>query len=250
MLQGTPLAPSFGAMFADLAAAGPVKAELAMYLPIKDPGRRVVTVMASLGGVALRHRQQPFEATGVTGDLWVRNREIQAPALSGRALGGGFEAAIATAVLAGGGLRTEVSAEGNVQGAALAPIAHMPSNAGLAGTANFRGLLSVERNADPSLPARGTVRITSDLKGLASSLPEPFDKAADRVRPLALAASFDGKRGPRIEASLGHEVRSSGATGRAARRSSAASSFSGAPRPPTCRNPRASGSPAASRPRA
>jgi uncharacterized protein (TIGR02099 family) len=207
MLQGTPLAPSFGAMFADLAGAGPVQAELALYLPIKDFDRRVVTVMASLGGVTLRHRQQPFEATEVTGQLWVRNREIQAPALTGRALGGRFEAAITTTLLAGGALRTEVSAAGNVQGAALAPIARMPSNAGLTGTADFRGQLRVERNADAKLPARGTVRITSDLKGLASSLPEPFDKSADRARPLALTASFDGASGPRIEGSLGRDVR-------------------------------------------
>ena len=36
MLQATPLAPSFGAMFADLSGAGPVKADVAMVLPIKN----------------------------------------------------------------------------------------------------------------------------------------------------------------------------------------------------------------------
>jgi uncharacterized protein (TIGR02099 family) len=206
MLQATPLAPSFGSQFAGLSASGPLTAELAMYLPIKDRERRVVTVMARLDGISLRHRQQPVATTDVTGDLWVRNREIQAPALSGRALGGRFQASIATATLAGGNLRTVVRAEGTVQGSALRPLARMPVNAGLVGATEWRGSLIAERNADPKLPARGSVRLQSDLRGLASALPEPFDKTADSTRPLALVASFDGAGGPQIQGSLGGDV--------------------------------------------
>jgi uncharacterized protein (TIGR02099 family) len=207
MLQSTPLAPSFGVMFAGLTGSGPVDAELAMYLPIKDFDRRVVTVVANFDGITLRHRDQPFEVTGITGDLWVRNREMQAPAITGRALGGRFDASIATTRLAGGDLRTVLEASGSAQGAALSPIAHMPSNAGLTGATNWRGTLDVERNADPKVPARGTVRISSDLRGLGSSLPEPFGKDADTVRALAATVSFDGRSGPRVEGSLGRDVR-------------------------------------------
>jgi uncharacterized protein (TIGR02099 family) len=207
MLQDTPLAPSFGAMFPGVTGIGPVKGEVALYLPVKDLERRVVTAMASLDGVTLRHREQPVELRDVTGDLWVRNREIQAPALTGRALGGRFEASIATTKLAGGNLRTVVNGSGSVQGASLGPIARMPANAGLAGTTAWRGELDVERNVDPKRPARGTVRVSSDLRGLSSTLPEPFDKSADSTRPLALVARFDGTSGPRVEGSLGRDVR-------------------------------------------
>jgi len=206
MLQETPLAPSFGALFADLAGSGPVSAELAMYLPIKDFDRRVVTVMANLDGVTLRHRQQPFQATGIAGDLWVRNREIHAPALSGRALGGRWQAAIDTTTAANGNLRTQVNAQGSVQGQALQPIARLPKNAGISGIVNWRASLDVERNVDKKRPARGTVRLRSDLRGLASNLPQPFDKGADAARPLDMSLSFDGTSGPRIEAELGGDV--------------------------------------------
>ena len=206
MLQGTPLAPSFGAMFADLTGAGRVTAELALVLPIKDFDRRVVTVMANLDGVSLRHRQQPIAVTDIAGDLWVRNREIQAPALAGRALGGRWQASIATTTLADGDLRTVVNAQGTVQGAVLQPVARMPVNAGLAGSTEWKGSLDVERNVDPKLPARGTIRVTSELRGLASALPEPFGKSADTARPLSLAVGFDGTNGPRIEGSLGRDV--------------------------------------------
>lgn len=206
MLQGTPLAPSFGALFAGLTGAGPVNAEIAMMLPIKNLDRRVVTVMANLGGVTLRHRQQPNELTDITGDLWIRNRELLAPALSGRALGGPWRASIATTTLASGNLRTRVDAQGSLRASALQPLARMPVNAGLAGTADWRGALEVERNLDPTVPARGTVRLSSDLRGLASALPAPFDKSAETSRPIMLAASFDGTNGPRVEGSFGRDV--------------------------------------------
>jgi uncharacterized protein (TIGR02099 family) len=207
MLQGTPLAPSFGALFAGLAGTGPVQADVALFLPIKDFSRRVVTVMAKLDGVTLRTRQQPAEASGVTGTLWVRNREIEAPALAGRFLGGPIAASIATAAQAGGALLTRIDARGSLQGALLAPLARMPINAGLAGTADWQGTLEVLRDADPKRPARGSVRLSSDLRGLASALPEPFAKPADSLRPLALTAKFDGESGPRVEGSLGRDVR-------------------------------------------
>ncbi len=206
VLQGTPLAPSFGAMFADLTGSGPVTADIAMVLPIKDLDRRVVTVVANLNGVSLRERQQPVAATDVVGDLWVRNREIQAPALSGRALGGRWEASIATTTLDNGNMRTRIDARGSVQGAALQPVAHMPVNAGLTGSTDWSGSIDVERDVDPSRPARGNVRVTSDLRGLASALPEPFGKNAESARPLSLAVSFDGTSGPRIEGTLGRDI--------------------------------------------
>jgi len=206
LLQASPLAPSFGAAFADLSGSGPVSGELAMYLPIKDFDRRVVTVMATLAGVTLRHKSQPVEATDVSGRLWVRNREIHAPALTGRLLGGTLRASIGTTTQANGNLSTQVNAQGSVQGGPLQPVARLPVNAGLSGTADWRGFLTVERNADPALPARGTLRLSSDLRGMASKLPAPFAKSADSTRPLTISASFDGVNGPRVQAQLGRDV--------------------------------------------
>jgi len=207
MLQSTPLAPSFGAVFADLAGAGPVQAEAVLVLPVKAFDKRVVTVRAALGGVSLRQRSRPWQLTDVTGEVWIRNREVVAPSLAGRALGGRWQASIATTLLAAGDLRTVVTGQGTLQGAALQPLAHLPRNAGVSGATGWRGSLDLVRNSDPKVPARGTVQLTSDLRGLASSLPPPFDKPAESARPIVLAASFDGTGGPRIEGALGSDVR-------------------------------------------
>jgi uncharacterized protein YhdP len=82
----------------------------------------------------------------------------------------------------------------------------LPLNAGLAGATEWRGSLDVMRDVDPKRPARGTVRIQSDLDGLASGLPEPFAKTADSQRPLSLSVSFGGAGGPRVEGSFGRDV--------------------------------------------
>ncbi len=206
LLQSSPLAPSFGAAFADLAGSGPVDGEIAMYLPIKDFEKRIVTLKAALDGVTLRHRTQPVEATAIKGELWVRNREIHAPSLSGRVFGGPVQVSIATEARRDGSLSTQVNAEGSLKGAEIQAVARLPVNAGLTGTASWRGFLTVERNADREKPARGSARLSSDLRGLASKLPEPFAKSADAARPLTLAATFDGVSGPRVQAQLGRDV--------------------------------------------
>ncbi len=206
LLQASPLAPSFGAAFGDLAGSGPVSGELVLFLPIKDFERRVVTVVADLSGVTLRHRQQPIAVTDVNGRLWVRNREIQAPAVTGTLLGGPVRASISTTTQASGNLSTQVNAQGSVQAGPLRPVARLPVNAGLSGGADWRGFLTVERNADPSVPAHGTLRLSSDLRGLGSKLPEPFAKESAATRPLTISASFDGTHGPRVVAQLGRDV--------------------------------------------
>ncbi len=206
LLQSSPLAPSFGSAFAGLSAAGPVAGEIAMYLPIKDFQSRVVTVMATLSRVSLRHEQQAVEMTDIEGDLWVRNREIHAPALTARLLGGPLRASIATTSRPDGGLSTQVEGNGRTRVAQLRPIARLPVNAELSGAADWHGVLNVERQADPSVPARGTLEFDSDLRGLASGLPEPFAKTAEAARPLAVRASFGGASAPRIEAHLGDDV--------------------------------------------
>jgi uncharacterized protein (TIGR02099 family) len=206
LLQESPLAPSLGAAFAEVTGSGPVTGELAMYLPIKDFEQRVVTLMATLNGIKLQHSQQPVEATDLKGVVWVRNREIDTPSVTGQLLGGPLQVSIKTTKHANGDLTTQVNAQGTVAAAPLRPIARLPVNSGIAGNADWRGFLTLERNADREVPSHGTLRLSSDLRGFTSKLPDPFAKNADAARPLSISASFGGDGGPRIQAQLGRDV--------------------------------------------
>jgi uncharacterized protein (TIGR02099 family) len=206
LLQGSPLAPSLGAGFAELTGSGPVSGEITMVLPLKDMQRRVVTVVSQLSGVALRHRQRALDVDGLTGELRVRNREIYAPALRGRLLGGPFSAAVTTMVHADGGLETNLNAQGRLQGPQLVPAAHLPLNANVTGSADWRGFLSVQRSAAGDVPAYGTLRLSSDLRGLSVGLPAPLGKTADMSRPLTITGNFGAAAGLHVQAQLGRDV--------------------------------------------
>ncbi|MGQ0383128.1 MAG: YhdP family protein [Gammaproteobacteria bacterium] len=206
MLQASPLAPSLGAGFAGLAGSGPVTGEISMFLPVKDLDRRVIAVVTRLGGVTLRHQQEAVEATGLEGDLWFRNREIHAPALRGKFLGGPLQVTIATEGRRDGTLETQVNAQGTADGALLVPAAHLPLNANLNGRADWRGFLTVHRAAAVGEPARGTMRLSSDLRGLSLGLPEPFEKSVEVARPLTITGSFDGDSGLRMQGQYGRDV--------------------------------------------
>ncbi|MGQ0429553.1 MAG: YhdP family protein [Gammaproteobacteria bacterium] len=206
MLQGSPLAPGLGAGFAGLAGSGPVTGEITMFLPVKDLDRRVITVVTRLAGVTLRHGQPVIEAAGLEGELWFRNREVHASSLRGRLFGGPLQVSVTTARQTNGDLETRLNARGTLQGALLAPAARMPVNANLTGKADWRGFLTVQRAASGERPARGTLRLSSDLRGLASGLPAPFAKNADSARPLTITAAFDGDTGMRVQGQLGRDV--------------------------------------------
>ena len=206
LLQESPLAPSLGSAFAELTGSGPLASEIAMFLPLRDFDRRVITVMSSLDGVTLHHGQQEIEVTGVKGNLWVRNREIEAPALTGRLLGGPVKVSISTTKERNGDLSTQLNVQGTAAAGPLRPVARLPVNGGVSGTADWRGFLTLERSADRRLPMRASLRISSDLRGLGSGMPAPFAKPADATRPLTISASFGGDAGPRIRAQLGRDV--------------------------------------------
>lgn len=206
LLQVSPLAAALGDGFSGLTGSGPVAGGLTMMLPLKSMEQRVVTAVAQLSGVTLGHRQQPVEATALTGELRIRNREIYAPALHGRLLGGPLSVSIATSERKNGDLETRFDAQGSLEGVELAPAARLPLNANVAGKADWRGFLTMQRSASGETPARGTLRLSSDLRGLSIGLPEPFRKAVDVARPLTVIGNFDGEAGMRVQAQFGRDV--------------------------------------------
>ncbi|TAK51804.1 MAG: TIGR02099 family protein [Gammaproteobacteria bacterium] len=206
LLQKSPLAPDLGALFAGLSGSGPLRGEYAMYLPVRDRDRRAISVVVDLTGNTLRHSGQAAALEDLSGRFWVRDRAIEAPELTGSLLGGPVRIGVVTRKAANGDLQTEVDARGRLTAEALRPAARLPVNAGIAGSADWHGVLTMDRRADPKLPATGQLRVSSDLRGLASDLPKPFAKVAEAARPLSIGVSFGAGSVPRVEARLGRDV--------------------------------------------
>ncbi len=205
LLQGSPLAPALGEAFRTLAGNGPLSGELAMVLPLKQFDQKVITAAIALDGVTLRRGAQAPAVGALQGTLWVRNRELQAPELTGRLLGGPLTLSVRSSEVPDGALTTEVEARGRLAATELRTVARLPLNAGLEGEADWRGSLLWRRPA-PGGVASGTLRLASDLQGLASALPAPFTKPAAAARPLAITVEFGAGSPPRIDARLGRDL--------------------------------------------
>lgn len=98
-----------------------------------------------------------------------------------------------------------VTAQGSLSVASLRRTLDLPLLENLSGTANWRGNIAIRhRNAD--------LVLDSSLVGIASSLPEPFNKSAADAMPLRLermqipATAQDGRKRDTLRASFGRAL--------------------------------------------
>lgn len=207
LLQGSPLREALGETFGRLNGSGPLRGELAMYLPFKEFSQRSITVRAQADGITLGLPGMAEQVTELTGTLWVRDRELQAPELDARFLGGPLRARVGTTATRGGDLVTTVDVEGTLEGARLPGVVRLPLEPGIAGTTAWRGTWTAQRPAEPEGTARTRIRLESDLRGLASGLPAPFAKQAQESRPLRVEAERDAADVVTARVGLGANLR-------------------------------------------
>lgn len=189
LLQSSPLGPTLGDLFMGLSGRGPVQGEVVLYLPLKHMEDRGVTVATRVQGAEVREAGIDEPLTDLGGTLTVRDGAIFAPRLEGRFAGGPVGITIDTAIATPARRLVTVEASGRLDGARLQRFAQLPVNAGLAGETDWRGTMRIERaSADEN--SRVTARLESDLAGLASGLPAPFDKTAAERRPIAIDLEF------------------------------------------------------------
>lgn len=205
--RSSPLAPRLGATFGRLGAAGPVEGLVAMYLPIKQFADRVFSVQGRARGVSLGLAGLREQATAVSGDFWVRNREFHAPLLTASLLGGPAQASVVSRTADNGDVETRVEANGTLEGSRLPNVVRLPLDSGLAGATSWRAVWTLSRPSSPDRDAASRVLVDSDLVGLASGLPAPLDKPAGESRPLRLQVDAGGSGDVVVRASLGRALR-------------------------------------------
>jgi len=202
LLQSSPLGPSLGDLFMGLSGRGLVQGEVVLDLPLKHMKDRAVTVVTRVQGAEVREAGVEEPLTDLGGTLTVQNGAVFARRLEGRFAGGAVGITIDTPVATPARRLVTVEAAGRLEGGRLQRIAGLPVNAGLAGDTDWRGTMRLERSAADE-NSRVTARLESDLAGLASGLPAPFDKTAAERRPITIDVEFGRPGHFRATASLG-----------------------------------------------
>lgn len=198
----TPLTELVDGFLAESRISGTAATRLSMTIPLKNPKEGVVKGQTTLAGS--RVKLAPFlpRMSDVRGEVEYGTAGFSAEKLKVRMYGG--KASITASTPTKGQLELQIKGAASATG--LRAEVDTPITRALAGTTRYQAKLSI---AESGL----RMNVTSDLKGMASSLPEPLRKAANlslplsiQVRPVRLAGRKPARWGDRLAIKVGADM--------------------------------------------
>ena len=194
-LRESPLVQGPGAFTRVVAVEGPGRLKLRLDIPLAGMERIKVAGEYQFAG-ATASIGRSISVRDVRGKLAFTERGVSAPDISGSMFG--KPATLTLANEADGRVLTTL--QGYVDAAELAAYVPEPLAKRLSGVTDWSVRVL-------SGGAQGTeVTLASQLKGLASTLPQPLDKSADSQRALVLRVANAGAESEVVNASLGTDV--------------------------------------------
>jgi uncharacterized protein (TIGR02099 family) len=187
-LRATPINDAIGPTLGRITAAGPVDAALRLALPVGQPARFDLDALFDARGCRLGLQPLPLDLRDLRGRVRLRNTRLSGEGI--RAVMLGEPVGIRIRPEAAGGDYTHVA---DLSGAT--PAARLISTFKLPGREYFDGRLAWDASVrfpvrrEPT-PAPLVVSVRSDLRGIASVLPQPLRKSADEAWPTALELRF------------------------------------------------------------
>ncbi len=190
VFNASPVAASLGQPLAQVSASGAAEVKLQLSLPLASLPRSTVQGSVALAGNDLAFPGAP-PLSRVRGTVGFNERGFTLSGVQARALGGDLRAEGGTrnpAPPAGEAhtqlrIQGQASAEGLRQAQNLGPVPRLARQA--IGSTPYSVVVGIK-------PAGADISVTSNLQGLALSLPAPLNKAADAALPLRFDLSHAG----------------------------------------------------------
>ena len=190
MLQKSPLGPTFGRQFMQLAGSGATAFALKLHLTPHDPADRNYEVRAHLDQATVSLPLLRVPAQQVSGELVVARRDIRSSDLRGTFLGGPFSITVAPGDPSAPELDSVVvEGSGRAAGAELPAFIGLPAGIRMAGNLNWTLALGSQRQQQGE-PWPTQLEVSSDLRGLAIEAPPPFAKTPDDQRQTGLTLDY------------------------------------------------------------
>jgi uncharacterized protein (TIGR02099 family) len=201
-VDASPIGATVSTFTRDLRIDGDARLALQLTLPIDHLEDARASGVVDLAGndMVLDRTLPPF--TGVTGRLEFSEAGLVLPAMRAEFLGGPLR----VEGRAAGAGRMRIEASGTIDAEGMRRVVDNPLTRRLDGRTDYRATVDVDRRAS-------TLRIESDLVGLASRLPEPFHKPAGTPMPLRVVgtpvtppAASARPPGDRLDVRLGGDI--------------------------------------------
>ncbi|MCL4748390.1 MAG: hypothetical protein KJZ83_23700, partial [Burkholderiaceae bacterium] len=181
----SPVATRIDDFTRDTQASGAARLQLRLALALGDLERSTVAGVVRFQGNDLHIDSTLPALASVTGALEFSERGLALRGISAGFLGG--EVRVDGATTEPG--RFVIRAEGSATAQAMRAVVDNPLTQALSGSAAYMASIDLKRRA-------ASVRIESDLRGLASALPAPFAKPAQAAWPLVVQTSADAPDDP------------------------------------------------------
>ena len=203
-IDRSPLSRTISTFTRDLKIQDLASIDLALQIPLDHPEDTRVRGGVTLNGndLILDSTLPPFQS--VRGRVAFTESDLALRNLRATFLGGPLEVNTVPGNGSTGSLRIE--AAGRIETSAIRALLDTPLTQALEGSVPYHAEIDVDRRAS-------TLLLRSDLKGLASSLPVPLNKQADRAlafevrsRPLPAPGPHARPPGDRVEVRLGSDM--------------------------------------------
>ncbi len=182
-IEASPVGARIDHFTADMTASGSGELDLKLTMPLRHVADTEVQGRYRFADNRLAALPDLPPFTGVQGELSFTAERLQSRNLRARFLDQPLTLEVGT--LPGGAVR--IAAAGSLEAHALRRFYGVRALEHLSGTTPWRGSLTVKKPT-------AELRIESDLRGLASSLPDPFNKSALAGWPLVAIGRFEPQR--------------------------------------------------------
>jgi len=186
-LSQSPLGKGREALLEDISAQGNSDLSLSINLPISKKLKHVVAVNGKLDfqGCSLEFKKQKLRFTDVIGELGFTEKSVDAEAATARI--DGSPVTIDARTLKDG--KMELSLQGDIKPKTIMQGIDPVLQQQLKGSSDWNAVLTI-----PSLRQKSSDKIhltlSSDLKGVSSSLPAPLDKKLDEIWPIEIGTDL------------------------------------------------------------
>jgi len=187
--QSSPIGDIFGGHLQQVRVAGDAAFKLDLMVPITDWRNFTFTarITSNDGSVQVDGFEPPV--TGISGSVIIDQQNVRSEALGGEFLGHPVDIDVMNAPEESADFQVLARGRGRIDAAGLVDGLGLPVAGLVKGETDYDVDLLFPRRRDDD-PVPFTVRVASDLVGMAVNLPEPFRKAADEQSHIAGDITF------------------------------------------------------------
>ncbi len=182
-VQSSPLQTNFGALVDQLSSSGDAHLQLNLSIPLrKELGAISLSGDVLMSGNALRLKGRDIDLTDIDGTLNFTQEGIRVDQASARLWGRPVKVSVYKQGIEG---RSQSVVDISGRFGLSDYLQQSMLSDYLSGRAHWRARLDIQNQTSKNVP-RVQLRVESDLKGIRSTLPAPFNKQADESRELEI----------------------------------------------------------------